>query len=133
MLRLQCGAPSDQFLRILYDNMGVSFGSVSSLTMCAPSDQFLHILYGGPLRSVSLLAMWGPSSSHTIWGPPQTCFFFLLYGGPPQVSFFYFLHGGTLGLVSSLTKYESPLRSVSSLTIWRPPQINFYATMWGPL
>ena len=47
------------------------------------------------------------SFSHTIWGPPQISFFAYYMGGP--------------------------LRSVSSLTIGRPPLINFSLTMWGPL
>ena len=72
------GPSSDQFLRILYGSSRL--GSVSLRRICfvlsyymgapkyeffcilygASSRCFLRLLYGGPLRSISLLTMWGP-------------------------------------------------------------------------
>ena len=107
--RLLCGAP-----RLF---------SSHTTYMGAPSNLFLRILYGGPLRSVSLLTVWGPPSasqffcllcgpghprsvsSHTIWGPPSHQFLCLLYRGS--------------------------IRSVFSLTIRAPPQVSFFAYYMG--
>ena len=115
----------------------------------------------GPLRLVSVLTIWGPLRSvsvHTFWGPLSDQFFLLL-DGPPQVSFFAyyrrplrsvyshticpppppsgrFLHllyvGAPLDKFLRLL-YGPPLglRLVSSLTIWGPPQINFFAYYVG--
>ena len=50
------GASSDQFLRILYRGPP----QVIFFAYRGPSVQFLCLLYGAPLRSISLLPMWGP-------------------------------------------------------------------------
>ena len=51
------GPPSGQFLCLLYMEQP-QIGFVHY--MGAPSDQFLRILFGGPLISISLLTIWGP-------------------------------------------------------------------------
>ena len=76
--------------------------------------------YIGPLRSVSLLTIWGPPSRQflcLLYGAPLRSVSSLTIWGPPQINFF--------------TYYRGPLRSVSSHTIWGPPQINFFAYCMG--
>ena len=109
------GAPSDQFLRLLWRPLYVCFffilyggpsdhffayyigapRSLSSLTIWVPSDQFLHKIYGGPLRSVSPLPIWGPLrlvSLLTIWGPLRSVAVHTFWG-PLSDQFFLLLYG----------------------------------------
>ena len=104
--------------------------------MGAPSDQFLHLLYLGP--QITFFAYYiGPLrsvSSHTIWGPLSDQFHCLLYGTPPpphQISFFACY---MLSLQISFCAYflGAPLRSVYSLTIWGPSQISFFSYYMEP-
>ena len=91
------GAPSDQFLCLLY--------------VGAPLDKFLRKLYGGLLRSVSLITMCYPRIS-----------FFAYYIEAPSDLFPCILYEGPLRSVSLLTIWHMGLpRSVSSLTIRGPP------------
>ena len=116
--------------------------------MGAPSDQFLLIQYGGPSQ-ISFFACYRAR-------PPQICFFTkyslvyykirheakAVYSQKYMVSFSaYYMGRAPLRLVSLLYEapsdqflcipYGRPLRSVSSLTIWRPPQINLFAYYVG--
>ena len=136
------GAPSDQFILLRSggplgsDSSHTIWGlpiSISSLTVCRGPPQInLFAYYRGPLRSVS---------SHTIWGPHQINFFACYMGAPydqftcllyvgPLIEFLRILYdaGQFLPLL-----YGAPLSSLSSLTIWGPPQINFFAYYRGPL
>ena len=89
------GAPSDQFLRLLYGPR-VTTGLVYLLTIYGvPSYQFLCILFGGPSQ-ISFLSY---------------------YKGPLQISFFAYYMGGPSDQFLRLL-YGGPLRSVSSLIIW---------------
>ena len=150
--------PPDHFLRLLYGapqisffsyNMGSPLRSVSLFTICPPpphpSDQFLCMLYGGPPHILVVSQnIWGPpqiSFSTYYMGPPEVSFFacymgspqisfcayflgpfsnsFFFYMGPLQISFFaYYMEGGAL-------------RSVSSLTVWRPPSGQFLRLLCG--
>ena len=71
------GSPSGQFVRLLY---GGPLRTVSSLTMSVPPDQFLRILYGGPPQMSFFCLLYGPAhplrsvSLLTIWGPPHVSF-----------------------------------------------------------
>ena len=55
------GAPSDQFLLLLYEAR--PFRLVSSLTIRAPQLSFCPYFLGAPLRSVFSLTIWGPLRS----------------------------------------------------------------------
>ena len=102
---------------------------------------------GAPLRSVSLL---------TIWGPPQTSIFFACYREATSDQFHHKIYRGPSDQFLLLL-YGAPLRLVSSLTIWGPsdhflcilfggpsqisvfscymgpPQISFLHIIWSPL
>ena len=103
--------------------MGDPLRTVSSLTIEDVLRQFLYILYGSPLRS---------ASSHTIWGPPQTCFFAyymgapsdqclrLLYGGPPGHFFPSLLYGPPLIFFFSFYTLNYPWGSLAPLPCGRP-------------
>ena len=74
--------------------------------MGAPSDQFLRLLYMGPLRLVSLLTMGPPQISfceYFLGVPLGSVFSLTIYGGPPQVSFFAYCMGAPLRSFSSHT------------------------------
>ena len=126
--------------------------------MGPPSGQFLRLLYGArPLRSISLLPMWGPlqisffayyiggplrSFSSPIRGPQFS--FFIYYMGPPQINFFASYVGASSDHFLRIL-YSGPLRSFSSpiggpqFSFFayymgppgRPPQINFFASYVG--
>ena len=94
------------------------FLSFVAYYMGAPSDQFLHLLWRppyvffhtiwGPLGSVLCILYWGPQitffayymgplrlvSSHTIWGSLSDQFHCLLYGTTPLRSVFLHAIGG---------------------------------------
>ena len=136
---------SNQFLHILYGG---------------PLRSFFSLTIWGPLISVSSHIIWGPLqislsappprsvSTHTIWGPPQISFF-AYYMGPLKISFFAYYMGAPSDqflripygpgrrapsdLFLSILLYGGPLISVSSLTIWGPPKISFFAYYMGAL
>ena len=93
------GAPSDQFLQLLWMPPCVFFSYymgapriISLHTILGPPDHFLRLLYGAPqisffsynmgapLRSVSLFTIWPP--------PPQISFFACYKGATSHFSFF---------------------------------------------
>ena len=100
----------------------------------APSDQFLRLLYGAPQVSFFAYYMGSPQISFCayFWGPLSDQFFLLLYGAPSDQFLRILYGGGALRSVSSpaiwgspeisfFARYmRAPLRSVSSLTIWGP-------------
>ena len=103
------GAPSDQFLRLLYGPLRL----VSLLTIWGPSDQFLCILFGGPLSARSFFSL-------TIWGTSDQ-FLRILYEDPRSDQFLRLLYAWGPSEISLFAYYmRAPLRSVSSLTIWGP-------------
>ena len=136
------GAPSNQFLRLLWRPPSVCFFCI---LYRSPSDQFLCILYWGPqltffasymgpLRSASV-------SSLTIWGLTRISFF-AYYMGAHSDQFLRLLYGGPHRSVSSLPICSpppppppAPNMSVSSLTIRGPLDyfFIFYALnySWG--
>ena len=151
------GAPSDQFLHLLWRPPYVSFSYYME-----PLGSFLCILYWGP--QITFFAYYmGPLrsvSSHTIWGSLSDQFHCLLYGAPPQISFFacyrrttshfsFFtkymgppsdqflrlLYGPrvTIGLVYLLTIYGVPSYQFLCILFGGPSQISFFSYYKGPL
>ena len=116
------GAPSDQFLRLIWRPPYACF--FLQYYIGPHSDQFLCLLYDPPpLRLVSLHAIGGPpqiSCFTKYMGAPSDQFFRLLYGAhSPQVSFFaYYIGPPQISFCAYCL--EVPLRSVFSLTIWGP-------------
>ena len=110
------GAPSDHFLRIEY---GGPVRSVSSLIMEASLCLFFAH-YIGPLRSVSLITILGPSAHilRLLYGGPSDQFLLIQYGGPSQINFFAY-------------DMPPPLRSVPSHATGGPPPVSFFTKYMG--
>ena len=72
--------------------------------MGAPSDQFLRLLYGAPQVSFFAYYMGSPQISFCAYflGAPLRSVFFSYHMGPPRISFFTCYIGGPLRSVSSL-------------------------------
>ena len=96
------GAPSDQFIHllwrprslciffILYQYMGAP-RIISLHSILGPPDHFLCLLYGAPHVSFFSYNMGAPLRSlslFTIWGPPQISFFACYRGATSGFSFF---------------------------------------------
>ena len=111
------GAPSDQFLHLLWRPLYVVF----FILYGGPSDHFFAYYIEAP-RSLSSLTIWGPFrsvSSHTIWESPEISFFAYYMRAPPQISFFAYYMRTPLDRFLCLL-FRSPLRSASLLTIRGP-------------
>ena len=127
--------------------MGPPLISFFAYCIGTPSGQFLRLLYGGPLRSISLLTMWGTPKvnffayymgarsgqflrllygappiifPHIIWGPPQISFF-AYYIGAPQACFFAYYMGTPRDEFLCLLHHVRSLR----FTIYGSPLILF--------
>ena len=116
------GAPSDQFLRLLWR---------------LPNVCFLHTIWGRPggPRSVSLHTILGPPAHflRLLYGSPTGQFLLIQYGGPSQISFCTQYMGASTDQFLSLL-YGAPLRLVSSLAICLPPpQISFFVCYKGQI
>ena len=134
------GAPSDQFLHLLWRPPYVLFHTIWGPsdhflhTILGPPDHFLRLLYGAPhisffsynigapLRSVSLL---------TICPPPLQISFFACYRGGHLRFYFFSKYMGASSDQFLRLLYGVPLRLVSLLTIWAPPPDQFLCLLCG--
>ena len=118
--------------------------------MGAPSDQFLRLLYGGPTQVSFIVCCMGappPPPQISFFGyyvgspsgqflcipcgpPPKISFFYLLYRSHPQVSFFaYYVEAPDPCLC---TPYEAPLDQFSFFFFYYngAPYISFLVLPW---
>ena len=135
-------ASSGQFLRLLYVEVPLD-NFLRLLYAGPPSGQFLRLLYGArPLRSISLLPMWGPlqisffayyiggpvrSFSSPIRGPQFS--FFTYYMGPPQINFFASYVGASSDQFLRIL-YSGPPQVI--FFAYRGPSVKFLRILYGP-